>query len=198
MGQRLDMRRRLFALAARQSGYFSARQALTVGYSYSAQNYHVDRGNWTKVDRAIFRLPDWPPDEHDSLVRWSLWARDKAVVSHETALDVHRLGLVNPAVVHLTVPPNFRPTAPGVRLHHGDLPAEDVLDRQGFQVTTPLRTILDLAADHLDVDQFATAIDDALQAGLVTRRLILARVDAFGAHGALRIERALQAIGARQ
>jgi predicted transcriptional regulator of viral defense system len=186
------MRRTLFALAAGQSGYFTAAQALDTGYSYSAQKFHVDHGNWLRVDRGLFRLPEWPPGEHDSLIRWSLWARGRAVVSHDTALSVHQLGDANPALVHLTVPPNFRPKAPGVRLHPADLPSEDILDRQGFRITTPLRTILDVAAGNLDLDQVATALGDALEAGLLTQRQLLARADSFGDHAALRIERALQ------
>lgn len=50
------MRRRMFALAAGQSGYFTAAQARDVGYSYQAQAHHVGVGNWMRVDRAIFRL----------------------------------------------------------------------------------------------------------------------------------------------
>jgi predicted transcriptional regulator of viral defense system len=192
------MRRALFALATQQSGYFTAGQALEVGYSYAAQKFHADHGNWLRVDRGIYRLPEWPPGEHDSLVRWTLWSRGRGVVSHETALAVFELGDVSPAVVNLTVPPNFRPKAPGIRLHHGDLPTDDVLDRQGFRITSPLRSLLDVAAENLDVDQLATAIRDALDAGIVTRRQLLGRVDEFGDHAALRIERALQLIPADQ
>jgi hypothetical protein len=185
------MRRSLFVLASGQSGYFSAAQALEVGYSYSAQKFHVDHGNWEKVDRGIFRLPDWPPSQADSLIRWSLWARGKGVVSHDSALSAHEIGDTNPAVVHLTVPSNFRPTAPAVRLHRGELPPADVVERQGFRLTTPLRSLLDVATGVLDTDQLTTAISDGLEAGLVTRRQLLARADSFGDHAALRIERAL-------
>jgi predicted transcriptional regulator of viral defense system len=190
------MRRALFALAARQSGYFTAAQALSMGYAYPAQKFHVDHGNWVRVDRGLFRLPGWPAAEYDSLVRWALWARGKGVVSHESALVVHELGDVNPALVHLTVPANFRPRASGVRLHRADVPADDVVERAGFRLTTPLRTLLDVAVGNLDLDLLAAAIADALELGLVTRSQILGRVDAHGEHAALRIERALQLVTA--
>lgn len=103
---------------------------------------------------------------------------------------------MNPAQVHLTVPPNFRAMAKGVRVHRGVLPPGDVTERQGFRLTTPLRTLLDVAAGNLDTDQLATAIRDALEAGLVTRRQLLSRADSFGDHAALRIERALAAVQA--
>lgn len=188
------MRRSLFALASRQSGYFTAAQALDLGYSYSAQKFHADHGNWARVDRGVFRLPDWPPSPADSLIRASLWARGRGVVSHDSALAAHELGDANPAAVHLTVPANFRPTAPGIRLHRGELPDQDVVEHQGFRITTPLRTLLDLAAGNLDLDQLATAVADAIESGLLTRRQLLARADELGDHAALRIERSLSAV----
>src|SRR5215469_4387689 len=143
VGPRQEMRHQLLALAARQSGYFTAAQARDVGYAYAAQKFHADHGNWLRIDRGLFRLPEWPMDEHDSLVRWALWARGKAVVSHETALAAHRLGDVNPALVDLT----------------------------------------------------ATAIRDALDAGVVTRAQVLRRADSAGEHAELRTIRALQLAG---
>jgi predicted transcriptional regulator of viral defense system len=189
---RQDLRRQLAALAAAQSGYFTAAQALEVGYSYQAQKYHSDRGNWQRVDRGLYHLPEWPGGQHEDLVRWSLWSRGKAVVSHESALAVYDLGDANPPYVHLTVPPTFRSTAPGVRLHRAELPDGDVRQQDGFRMTTPLRSLLDVAAETTDVEQLATAIGDALRQGLVTRRQLLARGDAVGPRAALAIERALR------
>jgi predicted transcriptional regulator of viral defense system len=191
---RTDLRRRLLGLAARQSGYFTAAQALKVGYSYPAQRYHAQRGNWLRVDRGIYRLPEWPTGPRDDLVRWSLWSRGRAVVSHESALSVHELGDVDPAHVHLTVPRNFRQTDPGVVIHRADLPERDVEEREGFRVSTPLRSLLDVAAGELDLDQLAQAIKEALVRGMTTRRSLLDRADELGPTAALRIERALQGV----
>jgi predicted transcriptional regulator of viral defense system len=191
---RIDLRRRLLAIAARQSGYFTAAQALDAGYSYPAQRYHAKRGNWLRVDRGIYRFPEWPTGPRDDLVRWSLWSRGRAVVSHETALSVHELGDVDPARVHLTAPPNFRQKNPGVVIHRADLAPRDVQEHEGFRVTRPLRSLLDVAAGELDLDQLGQAIAEALARGMTTRRALLDRADEFGANAALRIERALQGV----
>ena len=45
-GDRRELRRRLFNLAAGQGGYFTAAQAKAIGYSYQAQAHHVGAGNW--------------------------------------------------------------------------------------------------------------------------------------------------------
>jgi predicted transcriptional regulator of viral defense system len=191
---RTDLRRRLLAIAARQSGYFTAAQALDAGYSYPAQGYHTKRGNWVRVDRGIYRLPEWPTGPREDLVRWSLWSRGRAVVSNETALSVHELGDVDPAHAHLTVPPSFRQRNPGVVLHRVDLPREDAEEHDGFRVTTPLRSLLDVAAGDLDLDQLAQAIEEALARGMTTRRALRDRADEFGPKAALRVERALQEV----
>jgi hypothetical protein len=44
-GPTQDLRRQLHELAFGQSGYFTAAQAVRIGYSYQAQKYHVDHGN---------------------------------------------------------------------------------------------------------------------------------------------------------
>jgi hypothetical protein len=107
---------------------------------------------------------------------------------------VHELGDVDPAHVHLTVPPNFRQKNPGVVIHRADLAPPDVEEHEGFRVTTPLRSLLDVAAGELDLDQLGQAIAEALARGMTTRRALLDRADEFGANAALRIERALQGV----
>jgi predicted transcriptional regulator of viral defense system len=188
---RRDLRRRLFNLAAEQGGYFSAAQAKEIGYSYQAQAHHVGVGNWLRIDRGIFRLAEWIPDLHDDLARWTLWSRGRAVVSHETALSVHGIGEFEAAKVQLTVPPGFTMRADGVSLHHADLPAVDVVQRTGFRVTTPLRSLIDIAAAGPDDDQLARALDEARAGGLLTVRQLRTRAEALDPHAALRIERAL-------
>jgi predicted transcriptional regulator of viral defense system len=193
---RRDLRRQLLGLAATQSGYFTAAQAKDVGYSYQAQKYHVDAGNWLRVDRGLFRLPEWPVGEHDSFVRWSLWSRGRAVVSHESALSVHELGDVNPAAIHLTVPDRFAQQHDyHLVLHFGGVDEDDVQAFEGFRITKPLRTLLDVAAEGASQEVVDRAVADALAAGVVSRRQLLRRADEFGPAAALLIERALSVAG---
>lgn len=188
---RQDLRRRLAALAATQSGYFTAGQALKIGHGYPNQKFHVDRGNWIRVDRGIFRLPEWPIGAHDDLVRWSLWALGKAVVSHETALGVSGIGEFESPRVHLTVPTKFSKSDPFVVIHRGTLDDGDVEQREGFRVTTVLRSLIDVAAAHADLDQLARAIAEAREAGVVTPRRLRERAEEVDVRAALRIEQAL-------
>lgn len=188
---RRDLRRRLFALAANQSGHFTAAQAKHLGYSYPAQAHHVHAGNWLRVDRGLFRLSEWIPDVHDDLVRWTLWSKGRAVVSHETALGTHDVGEFESRRIHLTVPPGFRMRDDALALHQADLPDDDVVERTGFRVTTLTRSLVDIAAGAPDEDQLARAIDEARAHGTVTLRGLRARAEAIDATAALQIERAI-------
>jgi predicted transcriptional regulator of viral defense system len=191
-----DLRRRLADVAGAQAGYFTAADAVAVGYSHQAQKFHVDSGNWMRVGRGIFRLPSWPVGEHDDLVRWALWARGRAVVSHETALRVHDLGDVNPTLIHVTVPSGFRQSAAAVRLHRGVLPPADVVGHAGYRVTTPTRSLVDVAGADLPQDQLVIAVRDAIHRGVTTRHRLIDRAETLNDRATLRIERALGEIEA--
>ena len=168
--------RKLFQVASDQGGYFSATQALQVGYAYSQHHFHIARGNWIRVDHGIFRLRDYPPGGREDLIHLSLWSHNRqgepqAVVSHHTALAVHELSDLMPAQIHLTVPSRFRKGPPrGCVLHKAALPEDDVEQRIGYSVTTPLRTLLDMADTPLSQEHLNKAVEDALERGLVRRR----------------------------
>ena len=156
-----------------QAGYFTARQAREAGYSWRMHTYHVQRGNWIRVDRGLFRLRDYPPGRHEDLVRWSLWSLGRAVVSHDTAASLHELGDLMPGRIHLTVPPGFRKSIPPVIVvHRTRLPASDILDGEGFRVTTPLRTIQDLLMSVTEPERVAAVVRDALDRGGVRRAVL--------------------------
>lgn len=73
-----DARHALFAVATEQGGFFTAQQALAVGYAYPVQQYHVMHGNWDRVARGIFRLRDYPLVEREDLIVLSLMSYDRA------------------------------------------------------------------------------------------------------------------------
>lgn len=116
----------------------------------------------------------------EQYVIYSLWSRNRAaepveVYSHETALSIHDLSDANPSKLHMTVPPNFRRTAPTPEvlvLHRARLAEDDVERRQGFAVTRPIRTVADVAA--LGHQEFAEqALRDGARRGVITHRQIL-------------------------
>ena len=163
----------LYDLAERQGGYFTASDALEAGYSYPLQHFHVRRGNWLRVDRGIYRLRRFPNGPHEDLIRWWLWTRKEGAVSHESAAAFYGLGDVLPSRTHLIVPKGFRKKpAKGIVLHKSVFDPDEIQEREGFRVTSPLRTVLDLARAHLDPERLEAVAADAVHKGLVTRRIL--------------------------
>jgi hypothetical protein len=126
-------------------------------------------------------------------VRWSLWSRGRAVVSHGSALAFHDLGSANPAETHLTVPFGFRQKAAAVVLHRADLASGEIAQYEGFRVTTPLRSVVETAATEGDQDVIDAAVTELLGRGGASRRQLLHAAQRFGPRAELAIERALPA-----
>ena len=169
----------LFAVAEGQQGYFTSKQAAEAGYQLGSQAHHVKSGNWTRVERGIYRLTRFPQSSEEQLVIYALWSRNRAgepegVYSHQTALSIHELSDLNPAKLHMTVPAAFRRTAktPNVLvLHRANLSQTDIEPRQGFAVTRPLRTIADLAAaESTSRDIVEQALIEGRRHGVITAR----------------------------
>lgn len=190
-----NSRDQLWRVASRQRGYFTASQALQVGYSYQSQLFHVQRSNWIKVDRALYRFREYlqlSSQDTDQFVRWSLWSHDRAVVSHESALTVHDLGIANPAEIHLTVPPGFRQKDSRVVLHRSELADKDIEQHEGFRVTTPQRAIVETADSGADQDVIDSAVEEVLARGITNRRRLLDAAQRVGPRAELAVERALR------
>lgn len=190
-GNRHDPRRALHRVAFAQAGYFTAAQARSVGYSYQAQKYHVDHGNWERVDRGLFRLPEWPAASTDDYVRWTLWSGGRGVVSHESALAFHDLSDANPARLHLSVPAGFRARDDHVHTYPATLDSHDIEAHLGFSVTTVERTLLDVAGVGAAQDLVDAAVADAVSGGRSTKRRLRRRAANATDRAALGIERAL-------
>ncbi|MDQ6693456.1 MAG: hypothetical protein M3014_03415 [Chloroflexota bacterium] len=192
-----DTRQALIFVTSGQGGYFTAKQALSVGYAYPEQHYHVTIGNWERVQRGIFRLNGYPEPPRPDLVILTLASSNRrgdtqAIISHETALDLHEISDANPAHVHLTVPPGFRKRiGEHVVLHTGSVSNAEWEDYGGYRVTTPLRTILDIASSPVSWTYLNSAVDDALRRGLLRQKELQALVHSSTNPGRERIQEAL-------
>lgn len=173
----MSAKERLYKYAVRQQGMFTTKQAEEAGYKRNNHAYHVSMGNWIREMRSIYRLPMFPQDDEDAqLVLWHLWARDRAenpqgVYSHDTALRIYDLSDLMPAKLHMTVPKQFRRfnAIPDVLvLWHDNLTEADISSMRGFAVTTPMRTLLDIARTrHLDETLIWQAVKEAVDRGMI-------------------------------
>lgn len=167
----------LFRIADSQQGYFTSQQAERCGFSRANFHRKLFLGEWIKVQRGIYRLSHYPTTERPELVLWCLWSRNRkgevqGVWSHETALDIYDLCDVMPAKMHMTVPRSFRKmqVPKALILHHADLSPSEVQSRQGYQVTTPLKTLIDIVSESsLSEDLIVQALQEGMRKGLILR-----------------------------
>ena len=91
----------------------------------------------------IWEMEAWPRISWTTL---GCWRQAPGGCLRETALRLHELTDLVPDRIHLSAPKSFRNQPPkGVVLHKARLEDGDVEDRRGCQVTTSMRTILEMA-----------------------------------------------------
>ena len=172
---------RLYELAADQQGFFTTKQAIAAGYADNTHPFHVKSGNWIRDYRGIYHLPKYSLGEHPDMMLWYLWSRNRnekpqGVYSHQTALNFYDISDINPSKLHMTVPPQFRRNSsiPKILiLHRGIIHKDDLRQAQGFCVTQPLKTIVDLMGERsAQMDHMRQAVRQAFSRGLITQRQV--------------------------
>ena len=139
-------------------------------------------GRYQRVRRGLDRLSDFPGSSHQEVrEKWLAVGPERAVISHESALDLHGLSDVLPNTVHLLVSRDDRGIKPpaGVTVHTTTkaFDPSDVVIREGMRVTDPVRSILDAAEAGTAPEQIEMAVRQALAEGLATRRRLLTQAD---------------------
>lgn len=175
----MNKKDRLFQVADNQQGYFTSGQAVRCGYSRTNFHRQISSGEWIKEQRGIYRLAHYPITSHPNLIIWALWSRDikgeiQGVWSHETALEIYELSDVMPVKMHMTVPKTFRKWTSipeNIVLHFADLSDAEVRVQQGYKITTPLKTIIDIVEEGaLSEELIVQAIKDVLSKGLLSQK----------------------------
>jgi predicted transcriptional regulator of viral defense system len=160
----------LLDVANEQFGYVTAEDARELGVDPVQLRLMHHRGSLDRVALGVYRFPPVPVTELDQYMEAVLWTRTEAVLSHETALDLHDLCDINPAKIHLTVPARYRlrRDLPAMyRLHRRSLDAGDVTRHEGIPIVTVRRAILEGIDSGVGGHLIDQAIDTARRRGLV-------------------------------
>jgi very-short-patch-repair endonuclease len=132
------------ALAAAQHGVVSRAQLVTLGLGHGAIDRRVARRRLHPVHRGVFAVG------HTRLSRFGHWSAavlalgPGAVLSHRSAAALWGIRDTSRRDVDVTAARQRRPRR-GIEPHHIVLPADEVTVERGIPVTTPARTVLDLA-----------------------------------------------------
>jgi predicted transcriptional regulator of viral defense system len=187
----------LFDRASEQHGYFTSAQARACGFNWDLLTNATQRGRYIRIRRGLYRLRDYPTFPREEVAAaWLAIGKDIAVVSHDSALDLHDLSDVIPDSVHLTVPRSKRyvPKLPSITIHTTTKPFSslDLVTRDGIRVTSAGRTILDAAESGTGPEQIEMAIHQAIDRGLITRNQLIQDARGRSRRVASLVEGALQ------
>jgi hypothetical protein len=153
-------------LGGRQSGYITLRQALACGMSADAVRRRVDAKRWTRVRPGLFLIPGFEPSLRGRLL--AATAALGAVVSHESAAELHDLPGVQPGMAVVTVRTRTTNRFPDVLVHQTtDLRAGHVIELEGLPVTDVVRTVIDLSS-AMPIPAIGKMVDHLVVGGAAT------------------------------
>ena len=130
----------------------------------------LGRGQVERVCRGVYRFCQIPPTPLDPFMLATVWPRGLGVISHDSALDLHALCDVNPAEIHLTVPPATRMRKRGGEryvVHFEHLDPDRVTLHEGIRIVTPAHAIRQGIKSGVPAFLLAQAIDTARRTGAV-------------------------------
>src|SRR5436305_2104854 len=130
-------------LAVRQHGLLLRAQVLDVGLTDAMIDHRIRSGRWARVCPGLYRLAGVPVSWRQRALAACLVAGPGAVVSHRSAAVLWGVSGFRPGRVEITVPPGGSNRSTLARVHRS--PVQGVR-RDGVPVTSPARTIVDLAA----------------------------------------------------
>lgn len=129
------------------------------------------RGVLERASHGVYRLARFPVHPLVQLRLGTLWPYPvEGVLSHESALELHELSDIMPAVVHVTVPRRYRmrrAVPAWLRLHRGEFAPDELTHVEGIPVSTVERSIRDGIAIHLGSAIIGDAIEDARGRGTI-------------------------------
>ena len=156
-------------IAEPQGGVVSRRQLLDAGLSSTTIDRVLAAGVLRLVHRGVYALA------HRRLERFGLHHAatlaigNLSAVSYWDAAGGWELRPAPTGPVHVTLPGRGgRDRRPGIILHRAPLEHGDWMLRDGLRITSPARTLLDLAP-YLDERGLERALDEAHYRGLVSR-----------------------------
>lgn len=163
------------------------RQLLKLGLSPGVIDNRIKTG-WL---RHVYFVGHGPPSRYALDLAAVLACGPSAVLSHASAAALWKLVPypARPRAIEVTVAVGHSDHKPGIRVHRTrDLDPSEIRTRHGIPVTSPTRTLLDLAATA-SPRELEQAVAEGLRNGLTTRRelnAVLARHRGRRGAGSLR------------
>ncbi|MBM3659047.1 MAG: DUF559 domain-containing protein [Actinobacteria bacterium] len=153
---------------ARQRGLITGPQARGLGMSRDAVINLVERGDWERLRRGLFRLRGSPRSWEQDLQSVVLAAGAPSWASHFTALRLWGYRGFHDKQTEVTVPLNRRPRLTDVRVHRsGTIHEHDVREIDGIPTLAAARAIVDTSS-RFDDRALGALVDDGLRRRVIS------------------------------
>jgi very-short-patch-repair endonuclease len=150
--------RLIAALAERQHGVVAIWQLVELGLGPDAIQYRVSVGRLHRVHRGVYAVGHRKLTREGHRIAAVLAYGPDAVLSHRSAAA--HWGIGHASYRHDVTTPQSKRSRKTIRAHTAKLHPEDRTVHNGIPITTPARTILDLAA-QCPKDQLTYLIEEA-------------------------------------
>jgi very-short-patch-repair endonuclease len=163
-------------LARRHENVITRAQVLSLGAGPRLIARRLENGRWQRLHNGIYLVGPAPPTPRARARAALLACGEGAVLSHRTAAEMW--GMLPPGdELHVTVPGRNPGQREGVRVHRvAELPAREVAVRDRLPLTSPARTICDIAGVE-SVRDTEDALTEARVRRLVTDRQLLSVIE---------------------
>lgn len=181
-------------IAEAQQGLVTTRQAQQAGVARRDLSRLAATAGLERVAHGVYRVGGAPrPPLQELRAAWLQLAPGTpvdqrtvadGVVSHASAALVYEVGLLEPRRYEFTIPPvrRVRSRRDDVVIHHLPLGTHDVDWVDEVLATTPIRTVADICAAHLDGEHLAGVVADLLTKRLANRRQLAAAIAPYASN----------------
>lgn len=177
----MDLAHRIIEQALRNGGTITSAEAQALGASREWLSRREREGWLERCGHSTYRLPGAESEWRATLA--AACHRLGAVVSHESAAQLHGMPRLRRGLLIVSVPVRRTNRYPGVDVRQKtDLTPDQVTETAGLPVTNPSRTIVDLSA-QIGVKRLGRLVDSSVAQGLTSYESVVALFQRLGRRG---------------
>jgi very-short-patch-repair endonuclease len=162
-----------------QHGVIARRQLLELGFSPRAIEHRLAKGRLFPIRRGVYAVGRPDLTRHGRWMAAVLACGGHAFLSHESAAALYRIRDAEGGAIDISLLAQSARRRPGINLHRrANLDAQDVCRHLNIPVTSPIRTLLDLAT-LLEPDPLEAAVNEADKRELIDSESLRAALDGY-------------------
>ena len=183
----------MWRLAARQHGVVTRSQLSELGFSPRATEHRLEKGRLHPVYRGVYAVGRPELTRHGRWMAAVLSCGPRAALSHESAAALWGIRDAKGPDIVISLASSSVRYRSGVRVHRRpSLEPADITTHRGIPVTSPVRTLLDLASGRSSQAELERAINAADKRDIIDPESLRAALDGrTGQPGAPALRRVL-------